>query len=299
LISSYFLADHKGPNLEVVTSLANKSKANSKKKSPRLIIAMVHGAFTDGWSWAETFMPHFSNTGIDCYSVSLRGHGQSDGQAMLDLFGLNDFEHDVERFIEHLITEKLQQGDKLVLMGSSMGGLLAQRILARQNKALNSRIKAAVLIGSVPSTGLGTSIWQLLWQSPRLFAELVTVGLSGKPNPKFLGLLAEKPLHKQDSSLVYSHVFKESARALSELAFAPWPAMLSSAVSMPSMKPNLGNLPVLALHGNEDKMVPVNIVSSLPATKLVLLDAIGHVPMMETHWQSATNCIDEFLRQVK
>jgi pimeloyl-ACP methyl ester carboxylesterase len=288
-----------------VTSLVAKAKAVRRKQSKRLVIAMIHGAFTDGWSWAETFMPHFAANGIDCYSVSLRGHGQSEGQAMLDLFGLQDFEHDVERFIAHLLNEKLQANDQLVLMGSSMGGLLAQRLLARQNTLSNQpvqpiqRIAAAVLVGSVPPTGLGTSIWQLLWQSPRLFAELVTVGLSGKPNPKFLGLLAESPLHKQDSSLVYSYVFKESARALSELAFAPWPALLGMAMIMPSMKPNLGGLPVLAIHGKEDKMVPVHTVASLPATELILLDNIGHVPMMETHWRMATNCIDEFLRQVK
>jgi pimeloyl-ACP methyl ester carboxylesterase len=299
LIQSYYLADHKGPRLQIVTSLLAKAKATRRKQSKRLVIAMIHGAFTDGWSWAETFMPHFTANGIDCYSISLRGHGQSEGQAMLDIFGLQDFEHDVERFIEHLMTEKLQVNDQLVLMGSSMGGLLTQRLLARQNIRPKQRIAAAVLVGSVPPTGLGTSIWQLLWQSPRLFAELVTVGLSGKPNPKFLSLLAESPLHKQDSTLVYSHVFKESARALSELAFAPWPALLGMAVTMPSMKPNLGSLPVLALHGKEDKMVPVNTVASLPATKLVLLDNIGHVPMMETDWRKATDCIDEFLRQVK
>jgi pimeloyl-ACP methyl ester carboxylesterase len=260
---------------------------------------MIHGAFTDGWSWAETFMPHFAANGIDCYSISLRGHGQSEGQAMLDVFGLHDFEQDVERFIEHLINEKLEPNDNLVLMGSSMGGLLAQRLLARHDNRFNQRIHAAVLVGSVPPTGLGTSIWQLLWHSPRLFAELVTVGLSGKPNPKFLGLLAQSPLHKQDSTLVYSHVFKESARALSELAFAPWPALLGLAVTMPSMKPNLGAIPVLAIHGKQDKMVPVNTVVSLPATELILLDNIGHVPMMETEWRKATDCIDEFLRQVK
>jgi pimeloyl-ACP methyl ester carboxylesterase len=299
LIQSYFLTDAKGPRLEVVTSLATISKPSKRKKPARIVIAMIHGAFTDGWSWAETFMPHLSEGGFDCYSVSLRGHGQSEGKAMLDIFGLNDFENDVERFVEHLHTEKLQPGDKLVLMGSSMGGLLTQRILARKTNELIGQVAAAILVGSVPPMGLGTSIWQLLWQSPRLFAELVTVGLTGKPNPKFLGLLAEKPLHKQDSTLVYSHVFKESARALSELAFAPWPSLLSLSLSMPLMKPNLGDIPVLALHGKQDKMVPVNTVASLPATKLVLLDNIGHVPMMETHWRKATDYIDEFLRQVK
>jgi pimeloyl-ACP methyl ester carboxylesterase len=299
LIQSYFLTDLKGPRLEIVTSLASNIRATKRKKSARIVIAMIHGAFTDGWSWAETFMPHLSTNGFDCYSVSLRGHGQSEGQAMLDIFGLTDFEHDVDRFVEHLMTEKLHADDKLVLMGSSMGGLLTQRILARNAYHLTQRVAAAVLVGSVPPTGLGTSIWQLLWQSPRLFAELVTVGLSGKPNPKFLELLAEKPLHKQDSTLVYSHVFKESARALSELAFAPWPSLLSLPVTMPMMKPTLGQIPVLALHGRQDKMVPINTVASLPATQLVLLDNIGHVPMMETHWRNATDCIDEFLRQVK
>jgi pimeloyl-ACP methyl ester carboxylesterase len=299
LINSYSLIDHRGPTLEVITSLSSSKKVNQRNKVARLKIAMIHGAFTDGWSWAETFMPHFSANGIDCYSVSIRGHGKSEGQSMLDIFGLNDFEHDVERFIEHLLQDKLQANEKLILMGSSMGGLLTQRILARPSALIKERVAAAILIGSVPPTGLGTSIWQLLWQSPRLFAELVTVGLSGKPNPKFLSLLAEKPLHNQDSTLVYSHVFKESARALSELAFAPWPALLTMSPALPAMRPNLGDLPVLALHGKQDKMVPVNTVASLPATELVLLDEMGHVPMMETDWRKATDYIDDFLRQVK
>jgi hypothetical protein len=52
--------------------------------------------------------------------------------------------------------------------------------------------------------------------------------------------------------------------------------------------------PVLAIHGKPDKMVPVNSVASLPATELNLLYNLGHLPMMETHWRNATDCIDKF-----
>jgi pimeloyl-ACP methyl ester carboxylesterase len=287
------LVDGKGPALEYLSI-----KPSLKKTNPVALqkchIVMLHGAYTDAWSWAETFMPYFAQLGIGCTSLSLRGHGKSEGRHMLDLWGLIDFEYDFERFLQHLISQEIPKDKQLVLMGSSMGGLLTQRILARKLPWLTERMHAAVLVGSVPAAGLGAAMLKMMWQSPRLFAELVTVGLTGQPNPKFMELLAVDPLRKKDNSLTYSHVFKESARALSELAIAPWPAL----IAMPQMKPDLGGLPVLAVHGAFDKMVPIENLAFLPTTETAIMKNMGHIPMIESQWQQAAARIETFLLQI-
>jgi pimeloyl-ACP methyl ester carboxylesterase len=287
------LVDGKGPALEYL-SIKPSLKKNHSLELKKCHIVMLHGAYTDAWSWAETFMPYFAGLGVSCTSLSLRGHGKSDGRQMLDLWGLIDFEYDFERFLRHLISQEIPKDKQIVLMGSSMGGLLTQRILARKLPWLAERMHAAVLVGSVPATGLGAAMLKMMWQSPRLFAELVTVGLTGQPNPKFMELLAVDPLRKKDHSLTYSHVFKESARALSELAIAPWPAL----IAMPQMKPDLGGLPVLGVHGALDKMVPIENLAFLPTTETAILTNMGHIPMIESQWQQAAARIETFLMQI-
>ena len=262
------LDDGQGPALELLRA----RRPRARRKAPSLL--MVHGAYTDAWSWAETFMPFFRDAGYDVWSVSLRGHGQSEGHERLDLWGIGDYVDDLRRTAAHV-------GEPLTLFGSSMGGLLVQRWLAAGHEA-----SAAVTIGSVPPTGLAQSTLAMAFGAPHAFAEVMQVAFAGAASRRFLDLLAVEPRRADDPGFYRRHVRRESARALWEMTWAP---------KVPRFEPGC---PVLAVHGEADRMVPPHTAQHMErflGAEVMRFPGIGHVPMMESRWHEVASGIGRWL----
>ncbi|XP_024028894.1 uncharacterized protein LOC112093830 [Morus notabilis] len=61
-----------GLNMEVIVQKEDpyeKKKRNTE--NPPLVF--FHGSYHAAWCWAEHWLPFFSNSGYDCYAVSLLG----------------------------------------------------------------------------------------------------------------------------------------------------------------------------------------------------------------------------------
>lgn len=219
-------------------------------------------------------MPYFRDRGYDVYAVSLRGHGNSRGHQWLDLWGLADYLADVRRAAAAI-------GRPLTLFGSSMGGLLVQRWLAAGHPG-----EAAVTIGSVPPTGTSHSIAGMLLGSPHDVTQVLQLAVAGVAHPRFLKLLAEQPLRTDAHDPHHRHLGRESARALWEMAWTPMVTRCTPAC------------PVLAVHGECDRMVPASTAhhlgSYLGATVMTFA-GIGHVPMIETEWERVAAAIGTWL----
>ncbi len=269
-IQTFRLEDGRGPHLEWL--YRPRSKSNKKAIS----ILMVHGAYTNAWSWGEGFMPFFASKGYDCHAVSLRAHGQSQGKLRLDSTGLDDYAFDVQRIIDEI-------DGPVVLMASSMGGLVCQRLIAS-----GLRPSASVFISSVPPSGMTASILGMAFGNLRGFAELLQLALSGKPNRKFMQLIAHDPARRSDSRFYLEEVQRESVRAITDMTWLP----------MPLGVPQRHGIPILVCHGREDKMVPFTTAHELATAwsgELKLFDNIGHIPMVEREWLRVATTIETWL----
>jgi pimeloyl-ACP methyl ester carboxylesterase len=268
-IQTFRLEDGRGPHLEWLYRGKDKAKTSraqvNRSVNKTVSILMVHGAYTNAWSWAESFMPYFCAQGYDCHAVSLRAHGQSRGKSQLDSSGLEEYALDVQRVIDEI------EGP-LVLMASSMGGLICQRLIAK-----GLRPAATIFISSVPPSGMTTSIIGMAFSNPRGFAELLQLALSGKPNQKFMQLIAHDPARRRDSGFYLDEVQRESVRAITDMTWLP----------MPLGVPKNHAIPVLVCHGREDQMVPVATAHEMSMAwsgDLSIFDNIGHIPMVERDW---------------
>lgn len=270
---SMMLDDGHGPDIELL-HLPAAAEPETRRDLPRAPILMVHGAYADAWSWERTFMPWFAARGYAVWAVSLRGHGASEGKAALNAWGLADFMKDLER-------AQARIGVPVILFGNSMGGLLVQRWLSAGREA-----RAAVLISSIPPSGMTAAILRMAWTQPRNLYEVAQVAGTGTASRRFLRMLATQPLRTGQPDFYRRHLSRESTRALWELTW------------LPMVTPTEAPCPILAAHGSADQMIPPDSLDAIEryfgAERMVLED-MGHCPMLEKNWQDAAHKIAAWL----
>ncbi|HEY2359414.1 MAG TPA: alpha/beta fold hydrolase [Phenylobacterium sp.] len=106
-------------------------------------IVMVHGAFCGGWAF-DRFRAPFTAAGFNVIAPDLRGHGPEDPPDAVTGVSMADYAADIVRICAEL-------PEPPVLLGHSMGGLVAQLAARRAN------LKALVLLAPSPPWGIAGS----------------------------------------------------------------------------------------------------------------------------------------------
>jgi pimeloyl-ACP methyl ester carboxylesterase len=248
----------------------------SAREPSRPPILMVHGAYTHAASWMRTFMPWFAARGHDVHALSLRGHGGSDGRQMIDAWGLEDYRADVERALAAI-------GRPTIVFGSSMGGLVVQRLVAA-----GARPHAAVLLSSVPPGGLMTSVSRMALRRPQALGSLVQVALGARDGRGLLELLAHDPLPPDGGMPASALLGRESSRALWEMTWTPMGVAGTRSTTVP----------LLAIHGEQDLMIQGGALDEIAArwgADTLRVPGVGHMPMIERRWRTVATAIARWL----
>ena len=223
-------------------------------------------------------MPYFAQAGFRSYALSVRGHGASHGRDGLALHSLADYVDDLEEAIAHI-------GSAPVVIGHSMGGIVAQKYLERAS------LPGAVLLASVPPQGLLTASLNLALMKPKLFTALNGliyeggVSLEAMREALFAGPVAVDRLTRY-----YGLMQPESPRALWDMTFFDLPQRWRMRVP-----------PLLVLGAERDLMVPPQQVAQCARAYNVDADifpAMGHAMMLETGWQRVAERIIAWLREL-
>lgn len=109
-------------------------------------IVMVHGAFCGGWAF-ERFQGPFEAAGLDVLAPDLRGHGAGEPGGRVSGVSMADYAADIAALCA-------AQAEPPVLLGHSMGGLVAQ-LAARK-----ARVRALVLLAPSPPWGVAGSSFE-------------------------------------------------------------------------------------------------------------------------------------------
>ncbi|RAU21334.1 alpha/beta hydrolase [Paramagnetospirillum kuznetsovii] len=233
-------------------------------------ILFVHGSYCGAWVWAEKFMPFFAKAGFACHAVSLRGHGDSEGR--YDHASLDDYVSDVRRAMDHI-------GGRCILIGHSMGGLVAQHVMAGE-----SDVEAAVLLSSVPPSGLASSALHMSIFSPDVciqFALLQSMGPSAVKGEIIRKALFCDETPARDVAALLPRFQQESQRICVELLNPARPLL---------PKPR-GAKPILVMGGDRDILVPSFALYETAAyfdADLEVLSGAPHGLMLDTLWWEPT-----------
>ncbi|MCI8328664.1 MAG: alpha/beta hydrolase [Oscillibacter sp.] len=118
-----------------ILPLDEKNRARRERqmvKNPKDYIVFVHGICHGAWCW-ENFIDFFAEQGYQCYAVSLRGHGNSEGKENLNSFTLSDYVEDVKTVVDMCAT-------KPFLVGHSMGGAVVQQYIGKYSNTVQGAV---------------------------------------------------------------------------------------------------------------------------------------------------------------
>jgi len=249
-------------------------------------IVMIHGMWGTGSYW-ENFKGFFEGKGYRCVVPTLRFHDMDPNgvpDPRLGTTSLLDYAEDLEKLIREL-------DGMPILMGHSMGGLLAQ--------ILGSRGLAKALILLTPASPRGiialkASVIKSFWSG------LTTWGFWRKPfrqtfDEAVYSMLNQMPSESWKS--IYDKFVYESGRAAFEIGFWLFDSKGAARVDESGV-----TCPVLVIAGEKDRIVPVSVTRKV-AEKYKAVSTYkefsGHAHWVigEPGWEQIAEYIEQWLRQ--
>lgn len=222
---------------------------------------MVHGAFCGGWTF-ERFRAPFEAAGHPVLTPDLRGHAADDRASAVTGLSMTDYAKDIAALCA-------QQSEPAILVGHSMGGLVAQ-LAARR-----APVRAVVLLAPSPPWGVTGSSMEEAVTAFGLHVLGPFWAQPVAPDNTLMRTFSLDRLPKAEREAAVSRLRSESGRALWEtLNWWMDPFMTTSIGAGPLEAPSL------VLVGARDVVHP-------PATARMIAERLGaacrELPKM-SHW---------------
>lgn len=209
---------------------------------------LLHGIGLGAWIW-ERDQARLAERGWESWAVDLPGHGRDQGRPA-----------SLEQLAD-AATQAAQQLDRPIVIGHSMGGLVAQIVASR------IPVAALVLVSAVPAKPIHmlptrSGVRQIL--------------------PQLTRLVRGKPLDLSDQAYLDSGFDQAPAGALRRRG--PWPNRLVR--DLVRSRPVIESLPcpILVTHGFRDPVVPLlqsRLLADHYDAVLWRFDDLAHHPMLE------------------
>jgi pimeloyl-ACP methyl ester carboxylesterase len=271
--------------------LAGTNLLHSSTQGVGAPVLLLHGFGASSYSWRHLIGPLTQTNSV--ILIDLKGFGLSpkpkDGKySILDQADL------VYRFIRE------RQLGNLTLIGHSLGGAVALLTTLRLLESPPSPVTSLVLIDAAayqqPLPGFLRALRTPLigWLAPALV-------------PPKIQVAAILRLAYHDPAKITSEQIDEYARPLSSkgaryaLRQTAEELVPHDAKTMTARYPTI-QVPTLLIWGREDRIVPLTVGQrlheALPMSKLVIIDACGHIPHEESP-EKVLSVLQEFLASLK
>ncbi|MBW2637894.1 MAG: alpha/beta hydrolase [Deltaproteobacteria bacterium] len=249
-------------------------------------IFMIHGMWGGSWYWGN-YKSFFENENYRCVTTTLRFHDMDPKVApdpQLGKTSLLDYAEDLEQEIRQL-------GVKPIVMGHSMGGLLAQ--------ILGSRGLAKALVLLMPASPAG-----IMALKPSVIKSFWSVqikwGFWKKPMRQTFNEAVYSMLHllpPDEQKEAYDTFVYESGRAAYEIGYWLLDSKKASKVDESHV-----TCPVLVIAGAEDRITPASVVRQV-AKKYKAVSTYkefenhAHWVVAEPGWQEIAEYVAGWLKQ--
>jgi pimeloyl-ACP methyl ester carboxylesterase len=197
-------------------------------------VLFVHGMFGGAW-YFEKFQRFFAAHGYPSYAVNVRGHHGSRPVADVGTLSVLDYVDDALLAIRSL--PSAPDGTQPIVIGHSMGGLIAQKV------AEAGAASAAVLLCAAPPRGIRVLSVPLLRLAPT-FGVAIFRSRALYPRPSDADHLVFNHIPPAERAALFARFNPESGRAAREMAFSLIPVDAQRV-----------HCPVLSVSAADDRMV--------------------------------------------
>ncbi|MFT5587265.1 MAG: pimeloyl-ACP methyl ester carboxylesterase [Cognaticolwellia sp.] len=233
------------------------------------LLVLLHGIGLGKWIW-ERDQAHWAETlGLSSLALDFKGHGSEAGQDVR----LEELADQVNALLDTL-------DQPVVLVGHSMGGLVAQMVASRRE------LHGVVCVASAPPKGV--------------FLRPTKAGIRAIL-PKLAGLVRGKPLALSDNAYLACGFdqLEEPTRGQALARLIPWPNALAKDLAIGRPDIPLGGIssPILVIHGFKDPIVTLHqsrLLADHYGAVLWRFDDVAHHPMLEPSGLRITEAIAEF-----
>jgi pimeloyl-ACP methyl ester carboxylesterase len=209
------------------------------RHAPRHAV-FVHGMWSQPWVWQD-WVACFEQAGYVCNAVTLPGHEAGARPGAADGLGIGEYVAAVEKVLREL-------PEPAVLVGHSMGGMIAQQLAARVPVA------TVVLINSAAPAPVFPLRPVMLPGVIRHFLRPNLYSRSFLPSRWEAGHLFLNGLPESQRDAMRARLIPESGRALYQLGFGALNFARSNRVERDDI-----TAPMLALSGVRDHIIPIGV----------------------------------------
>lgn len=247
----------------------------------------IHGMWGGPWCW-DNYLEFFGSRGYRCVAATLPYHDmepRGTPDPRLGTTGLQDYAARLEAEIRQL-------GDRPVLVGHSMGGLLAQMLAAR------GLAEAVVLLASAAPSGIFSirpSVVRCFWSTH------MNWGFWRKPVRPTFGEAAYGLLHRMPAGqrrAIYDRFVFESGRTVIEIGYWFLDRRDASRIDATAV-----TCPMLVVAPTEDRVSRLSVARRIAEKYTAVAtfrEAEGHAHwlMGEPGWEVVAAEIDEWLKRL-
>lgn len=253
-------------------ALSAQPAESDREPGGRPALVFLHGSFTNHKNFAN-YLHFFSTAGFECHAASHRGRS---GVRPYDLRGvrIEDYLEDARSVIEAV-------GSECVVVGHSLGGLLAQKV------AEAGECQAAVLLSPAPAamlTAQPRSLPALLPYMPKIM-----LGLPFLPSLGAISQIALNRVPAAERQSIYEGFVPESGIAFRQ--------MITGKVRVEESKVLC---PVLCVAGREDRIISSRLnrnTASKYGAELKEYPGHGHWLTDEPGWETPAQDISRWLER--
>jgi len=249
-------------------------------------VFLIHGMWGGPWYW-ENYQRALEKQGYRCIAATLPYHDMDPAgipDSRLGTSSLQDYAAALEQEIGRM-------GVKPIVIGHSMGGLLAQ-ILGSRGLA-----KALVLLAPASPAGimaLRMSVVKSFWSVQTKW------GFWEKPMRQTFEEAAYSMLHRcpaQEQKEIYDRFVYESGRTAFEIGYWPFDRHGASRVEESKV-----TCPVLVIAGAEDRITPASVVRRVAEKYRAVstyreFDNHAHWMVAEPGWEEIAEYVATWLKQ--
>lgn len=247
-------------------------------------VLFVHGAFCRGDAWAG-WRKRFAARGFATAAPDLRHHGLAPGaqpDQRLASTSIADYRNDLENLIGGL-------GEKPIVIGHSMGGLLAQMLAAR------GLVAAAVLLAPSSPWGIPPSTPDQAMAALGLIRAGSFWDMTLAPAFDLAASNSLNRLSPAEQQEVFRYFVPESGRALFEILYWAMDVDRKSEVDEAAV-----DCRMLAMTGDEDLICPPQSLVPLarkyaPLLETKVLAGHAHWLLTEPGWESVADRIIDWI----